>query len=214
VLWSGAPDSDRCTRPIQGWTSHSRKNAGALRYNSPDCPVCHRTIWCASGATAKSRNGRLWQELQCRTEVRTTKSEGHRTVRCRKRTKPQRSTRLRTLTVGWRGGALDSAHYLSGGTPDCPVRPSPAASQRLPWWLRAITTPNHHNSKHPRFLSITVNTRALAFTPRHNSKDQSLSKSQIHLKHLVTCERNILCSFELLLIGLPFFFSFLLSSVL
>jgi hypothetical protein len=74
--------------------------------------------------------------------------------------------------------------------------------------------PNHHNSKHPRFLSITVNTRALAFTPRHNSKDQSLSKSQIHLKHLVTCERNILCSFELLLIGLPFFFSFLLSSVL
>jgi hypothetical protein len=86
--------------------------------------------------------------------------------------------------------------------------------QRLPWWLRAINTPNHHNSKHPRFLNITFNTRALAFTPKHNSKDQSLSKSQIHLKHLVTCEREILCSFELLLLGLPFFFSHSYSQVL
>jgi hypothetical protein len=36
--------------------------------------------------------------------------------------------------------------------------------------LRAINTPNHHHSKHPRFLSITFNKRALAFTSRHNSK--------------------------------------------
>jgi hypothetical protein len=86
--------------------------------------------------------------------------------------------------------------------------------QRLLWWLRAINTLNHHNSKHPRILKITFNTRALAFTPRHNSKDQNLSKSQIHLKHLVTCEREILCSFELLLLGLPFFFSHSYSQVL
>jgi hypothetical protein len=66
--------------------------------------------------------------------------------------------------------------------------------------------PTPHNSKHPRFLNITFNTRALAFTPRHNSKDQSLSKFQIHLKHLVTCERVISCSFELLPLGYPFFF--------
>jgi hypothetical protein len=78
--------------------------------------------------------------------------------------------------------------------------------QRLLWWLRAINTPNHHNSKHSRFLSITFITRALAFTPRHNSKDQSLSKSQIHLKYLVTCEGVISCSFDLLPLGLPFFF--------
>jgi hypothetical protein len=82
--------------------------------------------------------------------------------------------------------------------------------QRLLWRLRAINTPNYHNSKHPRFLSITFNTRALAFTPKHNSKDQSLSKSQIHLKHLVTCAREILCSIELLPLGLPFFFLFLI----
>jgi hypothetical protein len=96
---------------------------------------------------------------------------------------------------------------------DCPVahwtvryahRQEPP--QRLPWWLRAINTPNHHNSKHPRFVNITFITRALAFTPRHNSKDQSLSKSQIHLKYLVTYERVISCSFELLPLGLLFFF--------
>jgi hypothetical protein len=40
------------------------------------------------------------------------------------------------------------------------------------------------------------------------------AKSQIHLKHLVTCEREILCSFELLLLGLPFFFSHSYSQVL
>jgi hypothetical protein len=73
----------------------------------------------------------------------------------------------------------------------------------------AINTPNHHIIWHPSFLKITFNTRALVFTPRHNSKDQILSKSQIHLKHLVTCEREILCSFALLLLGLPS--SFLIS---
>jgi hypothetical protein len=50
--------------------------------------------------------------------------------------------------------------------------------QLLLWWLRAINTPNHHNSKHPSFLKFSFNTRASAFTPRHNSKHQSLSKSQ------------------------------------
>jgi hypothetical protein len=84
-------------------------------------------------------------------------------------------------------------------------QPLPTASK----WLGAINTPNHHILLYPSFLKITFNTRALAFTLRHNSKDQILSKSQIHLKHLVTCEKEILCSFALLLLGLPC--SFLIS---
>ena len=44
VLKNGAPDSVRCTRTVQVSTSHSQENEGALRYNSPDCPVCHRTV--------------------------------------------------------------------------------------------------------------------------------------------------------------------------
>jgi hypothetical protein len=40
----------------------------------------------------------------------------------------QRSTSLRTLTVGWHGGSPDSEKDLSSGAPDCPVRQSLAAS--------------------------------------------------------------------------------------
>jgi hypothetical protein len=53
--------------------------------------VCHRTVRCATGATAKSRNGRLckrYSVLQCVAEVR---------------------------------GAPDSEQELSGVAPDCPV---------------------------------------------------------------------------------------------
>jgi hypothetical protein len=133
--------------------------------------------------------------------------------------------------------APDTKQCLSGVAPDClvPLEDKASNDRQLPnpngwvtwlahrtvrcayrqqpppttWWLRAINTPNHLHFKHPRFLSITFITRALEFTPRHNSKDQSLSKSPIHLKHLVTCERGILCSFELLPLGLPS--SFLIS---
>jgi hypothetical protein len=134
----------RCTRPIQGWTSHSWVSAGTLRYNSSDCPMCHRTVWCATGAMANSRNGRLCKVEQC-TYSATQKSEQkvrgapdcpvwHRTVRCRKKTKLQRSTKLRTLTVGWCGDAPDCSHTVHfcrrplallaiapHGTPDSPV---------------------------------------------------------------------------------------------
>jgi hypothetical protein len=204
------PDSVRCTRTVQSPTSHSRVSLGTLRYNSSDCPVHQRSNgYFAHSSTAKAEEQRNSAQ-QCT-------AESERRVR----------------------GALDSEQCLSGVAPDCPVPPEDIASngrqllnpnawvtwlahrtvsgapidssppQRLVWWLRAINTPNHHHSKHPRFLSITFNTKALAFTPRHNSKDQSLSKSQIQLKHLVTCEIEILCSFELLPLGLPS--SFLIS---
>jgi hypothetical protein len=120
--------------------------------------IIHRTVRCATGLSCVPAEQRLthatvdsdrsYSEQQCRAEVRTAKSEGyrtircgtglsgvapdypvwHRTVRCRKRTKLQRSTELWTLMVGWHGGAPDNAQYLSGWAPDCPVRPSPTAS--------------------------------------------------------------------------------------
>jgi hypothetical protein len=115
---------------------------------------------------------------------------------------------------GWVMAAHRTAHStcpVAHRTVRCVHRQQPP--QWLPWWLRAINTPQPPQLQAPRFLKITFNTRALAFTPRHNSNDQSLSKSQIHLKHLVTCEREILCSFELLLLGLPFFLSHSCSQV-
>jgi hypothetical protein len=74
------PDSVRCTRALEAELFTFGKRQRALRYNSPDCPVshrtvsgAHRTIRCASGATTTSRsNGRL-QRIKCapaRAEVR------------------------------------------------------------------------------------------------------------------------------------------------
>jgi hypothetical protein len=62
------PDSVRCTRVDRLQTLHLRVSPGALRYNSPDCPVCHRTVRCT-----KRSNGRLHYaltELQFAAEVR------------------------------------------------------------------------------------------------------------------------------------------------
>jgi hypothetical protein len=109
----------------------------------------------------------------------------HQTVRCRKRTKAPMVTCSGTQTNSSCGDAPDSAQYLSGA----PIASS--LGQRLPRWLGAINTPNHHNLWHPSFLKITFNTRALAFIPRHNTKEQIPAKSQIHSKHLVACEREI-----------------------
>jgi hypothetical protein len=120
------PDSVRCTRPVQGWTNHSRENTGALCYNSPGCPVCHQTIPCASGATANSCQRSTLTDAQCSTVPRQKSEQRvrgapdclvhHQIVRCHKKTKVPTVNCSRTLTVGWRCGALD-----------CLVRPSPAA---------------------------------------------------------------------------------------
>jgi hypothetical protein len=104
VVWctglSGVPpDSVRCTRTVQGPTSHSRENSGALRYNSPDCLVCHRTVRCASGQRLSNMQRSTLTDEQCNIVPRQ-KSEGHQTVRCRKRTKPPTVNCSRTLTVG------------------------------------------------------------------------------------------------------------------
>jgi hypothetical protein len=67
------PDSVRCTRDRTLQTPQLRVSQRPLCYNSPDCPVCHRTVWCASGETASKRNGRLHSvltELQFAAEVR------------------------------------------------------------------------------------------------------------------------------------------------
>jgi hypothetical protein len=115
------PDSVRCTRTVQGSTSHSRENAGELRYNSPDCPVCQprngylHAMVDSDSATVPGQKSEQW-------------SEGHQTVRCHKKTKAPTINCSRTLTVGWRGGAADSLQCRSGGASDCLVRSSTAAS--------------------------------------------------------------------------------------
>jgi hypothetical protein len=83
-------------------TLRLRVSKAALRYNSLDCPVCHRTVWCACGATTTSRNGQLQKYLT----QGTVRAESERSIR----------------------GAPDSEQYLSGAAPNCPVPQEDKAS--------------------------------------------------------------------------------------
>jgi hypothetical protein len=73
-----------------------------LRYNSPDCPMSHRTVRCASGATATSRATVICNRIQCAT------------VRAEVRARA--------------GGTPDSLQDLSGASPDNLVAPQVRAS--------------------------------------------------------------------------------------
>jgi hypothetical protein len=80
---------------LQLRTAHLREFWRPLRYNSPDCPVKHRTVRCASGATATSRQRSSAEGIKCAT------------VRARVRAELD--------------GAPDTEQCMSGAPPDCPV---------------------------------------------------------------------------------------------
>jgi hypothetical protein len=145
VPWSSAPDSVRCTRTVQSPNGHSRVSQGALRYNSSDCPVCHQTVRCTSGATAPSRNGQLQKlENQMNGEEQCVESEppvrgAPDTAQCLFGAAPDCPVPLEYKASNGHklqnpnGWVTWLAHRtMSGGAPDCPVRPSIAAQpQRL-----------------------------------------------------------------------------------
>jgi hypothetical protein len=130
------PDSVRCTREERLQTLHLRVSQAHLRYNSPDCPVCHRTVWCASGATVIYAQRSTLQSKQCKSDVRAADRGApdcpvsHQTVRCHMRTKTSngRPAPSPNKRMPWRhtGHCLVVHRTLFGGAPDCPMRPSPA----------------------------------------------------------------------------------------
>jgi hypothetical protein len=125
---------------VQLHTLQLRVSQTPLRYNSLDCLVCHQTVRCASGATATSRKGRLQKprsqmnsEEQC-AQRKSRPSEGHqtvnsacpvwhRTVRCHKKTKLQRSNPNDWVT--W------LAHRTVSDGAWCAHRQSPASTVEL-----------------------------------------------------------------------------------
>jgi hypothetical protein len=151
----------RCTRTVQSQTSHSRVFASALRYNSSDCPVCHRIVRCTSGATTIQRNGRLQRHPA--TTVRTE-------VRAVVRGAPDCPVPLKDKASN--GQKLPNPNswvtWLAHRTVRCAHRQQPAPM--VVWWLRDINTSNHHHSKHPSILNSAFNTRAIHFTPKTQIK--------------------------------------------
>jgi hypothetical protein len=96
VVWrtrlsSVPPDSVRSTRTVQGQTSHSRENSGALRYNSPNCMVSQRAM-----ATQRPRSTLQISTVreQCAAEVRAESQRGTGLSDAARGQSPQRLTGL------------------------------------------------------------------------------------------------------------------------
>jgi hypothetical protein len=86
-------------------TCHLRVSEEPLRYNSPDCPVCHRTVRCAIGLSDAPAEQRLARATVDSNGRLTTHSV--QTVHAELEQPPE--------------GAPDSEQCLSGAAPDCLV---------------------------------------------------------------------------------------------
>jgi hypothetical protein len=175
------PDSVRCTSTVQLRTRHLRVSQAALCYNSPDRPVCHRTVRCATGLSGAPAEQRLSSAtvdctvpltaLQCAAEGRTEVRGAPDSEQCLFGATPDYPVPLEDKgSNGQQRSNPNSwvtwlAHQTASGAPIDSSHP-----QRLFWWLRAINTPNHHHSNHPSIHNSAFNTRAIHFTPKTQFK--------------------------------------------
>jgi hypothetical protein len=107
-------------------TGRSRETLAAYDYNSPDCPVSQRPP--AQRSIVKS-TGDAWPA--------PTVGRGHRTVRC---ANCHQSATVGCARFGRESGTRHE-QWLSGGTPDCPVRHPTEGNFGLP--RLPPTAPSH-----------------------------------------------------------------------
>jgi hypothetical protein len=157
-------DCPVCHHTVSGVLGPYRAKPATLGFLQARSAIIHRTVRCAtelSGAPAEQQLTRAtvdsgaWTvraRSQSRSQRHTRKCPvWHRTIRCHKKTTAPTVDCSRTLTVGWRGGAPDSLQCLSGGAPDCPVRPSTAAipnDHLVVGGYKYPQPPQHQASKH------------------------------------------------------------------
>jgi hypothetical protein len=199
------PDSVRCTRG-------ERLKLFTFGFLESRSAIIHRTVWCATGATTIERNGQLQRSPANVNSARTVhadseqRQKAHRTVnspvRCgtglsgAPRCQSSNGQNRQNLN-GWVTWLVHRT--VSGSALDCPVCPS---TDSLPngwfggWGYKyppTTTTPRIHVFQTSHSIQELV--QSIQDTIQ---KNQSLSKSQIHSKHLVTRERVLLVFFELL----------------
>jgi hypothetical protein len=175
------PDSVRCTRELEAELATFGKMGGRSA-------IIHRTVRCASGATATSRATVDCNRIKCATVCARVRARA--------------------------GGAPDSLQDLSGAPPDSPevpqVRAPTVRTQRpadvagaqdsVRWRTGLSGAPcdsslptatfggwGYKYPNYPTFNGIQAFhlqhiTRVIAFNSRHNQRDQILSQVQNHSK--------------------------------
>jgi hypothetical protein len=144
--WSGAPDSVRCTRAVEAKLATFRNFQGRSAIihrtvcESPDSVRCTPECQRKQRLLRRQRSpAEAFNALQCAPESEHAR-EAHRTVysTCPVHHRTARRSHQSELQRSNPNGRVTwLAHRtLSGGAPDCPVRPSTAAfTKRLVWWL-------------------------------------------------------------------------------
>jgi hypothetical protein len=168
-LSDAPPDSVQCTRVDQLELATFGFLEMPLRYNSLDSPVWHRTVWCAKRSNGRKRNGRVQRSADTATvrgqlaQSQSRRQKAHRTVNStcpvHRRTVrwPHLSKLQRSNPNGW---VTWLAHRIvSGGAPDCPVRPSTDSLPTTTLVVGAINTPQPPHFKASKFSDFTFNTR-------------------------------------------------------
>jgi hypothetical protein len=166
----------------------------------------HRTVWCASGATATSRATVVCNRIQCATV--------HVRVRARVVGTPDRLQDLSGAPPDSpeapqvRAPTIEPQRLADmAGAPDCPVRHATVVFQRPFLVVGAIntpTTPHSMASKILHFYTLQELYHSIQDTPKRSNPLPTPHKA------LVIGERDLLCSFELLRLDCFFSFSFFL----
>jgi hypothetical protein len=190
------PDSVRCTRDSNSELLTFGNSGGRsaiihrnVRCSTGQCPVAHWTVWCASGATATSRQRSSAEVIKCttvRASVRAGPDGAPDIEQCLSGAPPDcpvaQKTEAPTVGIQWFGavaGAPDSVRWRNGlfGVP-C----DSSLQQTASLVVGAINAPNHPPfiaSKFPDFPHLT---RAIAFNTRHTKEIKSSPKSLVHSK--------------------------------
>jgi hypothetical protein len=150
--------------------------------------VKHRTVRCASGATATSHQwstANAFNALQCAPELEHAQ-KGHQTVyrTCpvhhRTAQRPHQSELQRSEPNGrltW------LAHRtVSGGAPDCLVRHATDSLPTATFGGWGYKYPNHPTIHCIQVFQLPHLTRAIAFNTKHTKEIKSSPKSLVHSK--------------------------------
>jgi hypothetical protein len=187
-LWSGAPDSVRCTRGLQlqlvtfGKISEpARYNSPnypvlqedatlelggfgklqrMLRYNSPDMSGVHQTVRCNCGATTTSRQRSPATAINARQSAQKsgTLVVAHRTLYSTCPVRHRTSRRAQQSELQW---SEPKGFGDVAGAPDCPVHhTTDSLHQRSCLVVGAINTPNHPPLIASKFSTSQPLTRA------------------------------------------------------
>jgi hypothetical protein len=104
VLKNGVPDCPVRHQTVSSAPGPYRCQPATLRNSRARSAIIHRTVWCATGLSSEPASNdylaptfdsaKCYSGLQCHDRSQSSEVKGHRTVRCRKKTKLQRSTQL------------------------------------------------------------------------------------------------------------------------